>query len=343
MPKSKIMSKILSTTIFSMIFSIIVAQPTKNSVLSDGEWIKLSVQAQGIYKIDRAWFSANGINPADINPNNIQLFGNGGHMLPENNIAPRIDDLRENAIFVSGAEDGSFGQNDYILFYAPGPDKWFYDEDHITFRMQKNVYDTKAYYFLKINGINGLRITNSQSLPQTNNPSDQYLDFQRLEEDKVNLLGKDAVQQGSGKQWFGDELTNTREISYSNRFDFTDLVIENPAWVEAIFAGRSKSTSRYYLDIADKTFSQSVYTSSLHYESIYARNSLIRESFTLTESNPVVTVRYPQVSTASQGWLDYIQINAWRKTIYRQKPLRIVNPESLDHDNWGFVFSNIDD
>src|SRR5690606_25403543 len=112
---------------------------------------------------------------------------------------------------------------------------------------------------------------------------------------------------------------------------------------EAIFAGRSKSTSRYYLDIADKTFSQSVYTSSLHYESIYARNSLIRESFTLTESNPVVTVRYPQVSTASQGWLDYIQINAWRKTIYRQKPLRIVNPESLDHDNWGFVFSNIDD
>ena len=337
------MSKILSTTIFSMIFSIIVAQPTKNSVLSDGNWIKISVQAQGIYKIDRAWFSANGINPTDINPNNIQLFGNGGQMLPENNTAPRVDDLRENAIYMSGAEDGAFGQNDYILFYAPGPDKWFYDEDHSTFRMQKNVYDTKAYYFLKLDGSNGLRITNSQSIPQTTNPSDQYLDFQRLEEDKVNLLGKDAVQQGSGKQWFGDELTNTREISYSNHFDFTDLVIENPAWVEAIFAGRSKSTSRYYLDIAEKTFSQSVYSTSLHYESIYARNSLIRESFTLTTPNPEVTVRYPQVATASQAWLDYIQINAWRKTNYRQKPLRIVNPESLDHDNWGFVFSNIDD
>ncbi|MGQ7368007.1 hypothetical protein ACTGXS_11025, partial [Streptococcus suis] len=68
-----------------------------------------------------------GFTNTNIPSSSIQVFGNGGTMLPENNATNRIDDLFENAIWMEDGGDGIFNGNDYALFYAGGPHQWRYD------------------------------------------------------------------------------------------------------------------------------------------------------------------------------------------------------------------------
>ena len=71
-----------------------------HSVLSAGNWVKLGVTAEGMYKIDATTLAGWGLASGAINSAAIKLYGNGGAMLAEANAAPRIDDLAENAIEV---------------------------------------------------------------------------------------------------------------------------------------------------------------------------------------------------------------------------------------------------
>ena len=94
-----------------------------SSVLKPGSglWYKIHVTNDGIYKIDKQFLENCGINTSGLNPNSINIYGNGDGLLPVDNSLPRTDDLAKNAIFINGDTDGSFDDSDYILFYARGP------------------------------------------------------------------------------------------------------------------------------------------------------------------------------------------------------------------------------
>lgn len=77
-----------------------------NSVLTSGSgaWYKISVAADGIYKIDKNFLNAMGIQTNGLNPNHIHIFGNGEGCLPELNSTPYTDDLAQNAIEIVGEQ-----------------------------------------------------------------------------------------------------------------------------------------------------------------------------------------------------------------------------------------------
>jgi hypothetical protein len=56
------------------------------------------------------------------------------------------------AIQVFGESDGTFDDEDYILFYAEGLDTWNEEVTH------SNLYDVKSYYYVTIKGDDGKRI-----------------------------------------------------------------------------------------------------------------------------------------------------------------------------------------
>jgi hypothetical protein len=316
-------------------------QPTSESVLSKGKFIKMSVPGRGVYRIDRAWLTSHGVPVDDLNPSDFQLYGHGGTMLPEDNYVYRWDDLRENAIYMVDGGDGSFDSGDYLLFYAPGHDTWYFDESTGTFRMNKNIYEDQAYYFLRLDGKNGLRAEQKPSLPNAEVTSQEFLDYRRIEEDKVNLLGSDAVQQGSGKQWFGDELSNTRFVAYPNAFSFPNIITDKPAYLEALFAGRSDRSSEYTVTIDGKSFSRRVPSTNLGYTSQYAKNALLQSSFLPENESFSVQVDFPPVGSASLGWLDYVQLNAWRGLIYNGEAIHFSDPRSLGYASYGFEIGNL--
>ena len=85
--------------ILMMLFKTACAQPyTVNSVLSNGNWYKLSVDKEGVYKINLDFLNKLGIITSGLTSASIRLFGTGGRMLPEGNQIQIVDDLHEIAL-----------------------------------------------------------------------------------------------------------------------------------------------------------------------------------------------------------------------------------------------------
>ena len=131
------------------------------SRLADGIIYKIPVVGEGIFRIDREFIAGlPGLNrsPDDIDPNHIQILGNGGEPLPALNSAPRPADLVENAVFRAGGGDGSFDAGDYVLFYGKGANGWRHTEagwEHYV-----NPFSRENYYFIRIADEEGASVGN---------------------------------------------------------------------------------------------------------------------------------------------------------------------------------------
>ncbi|WP_239020990.1 type IX secretion system sortase PorU [Pontibacter arcticus] len=181
--------------------SIKAANFTSNSVLSAGNWYKLAITETGIHKIDKGVLQKLGIDVRSINPKTIQLFGNGGGMLPQPNSAPRPNDLQENAVMVSGEADGKFDDNDFILFYGQGPHTWQYDAAQKKFSHSYNVYSDTAYYFLRVGYEPGARIAVRGQAAGATQSITTYNERAFYENDLRNMVL-------SGREWYGEEFSS---------------------------------------------------------------------------------------------------------------------------------------
>ena len=65
-----------------------------SSVLKNGIWKKFYVEKSGVYKISKAFLTSLGFN-VNVDPRTIQIFGNGGRMIPLLNATPYPEDLIE--------------------------------------------------------------------------------------------------------------------------------------------------------------------------------------------------------------------------------------------------------
>ena len=113
---------------------------TRNSIFASGQWIRLAVTSNGVYKIDYSLLKSLGIDPDNVDPRTIKIYGNGGGQLPYLNASTLYDDPQENAIFVSGESDGKFDAGDYVLFYGSEQTRWNYNAASGSFQHQINNY-----------------------------------------------------------------------------------------------------------------------------------------------------------------------------------------------------------
>src|SRR6185436_7691098 len=161
-------------------------------------------------KIDINFLNSLGISTSNLASNSIRLYGNGGAMLPEANNGFKYDDLEENSILMVDGGDGIFNGSDYFLFFSSGADQWLKDSANKRFIHKKNLYSDKAFYFLTLGGIGKRIITQTGNLiPNLSVNSFNERIFHEL--DTINFLA-------SGKEWFGEEFSNTPGHSISRSF-----------------------------------------------------------------------------------------------------------------------------
>lgn len=318
---------------------------TYTSALSSGNLYKFGVAQTGIYKLDYN-FLKNDLKISDldnIDPRSIRLFGNGGYLIPERNSDPRPDDLTENAIRIVGEEDGKFNTSDYILFYAVGPRALYYrsssTDPELTTRV--HLYDNNAWYFIKTGeGSGALRLAEQASVPASA-VTETFDDFRRIEEEKINLLDVAESALGSGKRWFGDYFYQTRSREYE--FDFPNLVPGSTARVRAEFAGRSATTSVVRLvpgNAAPVTRSIGGVTISNN-ESTYALDAVLATAFQPENSKFKVKIDYPETSQQSEGWLDYIEVNARRQLTMNGQTMEFRDAGTLAQEATTFRLSGV--
>lgn len=293
----------------------------QNSVLSNGEWLKLKVSETGIHKVDYYDLLDAGIVVENIIPDKIRLFGNGSGMVPERNSRERPDDLLENSIYVHGAEDGSFDSDDYILFFAESSTKWDYNLFKQIFEHETNLYDDHTYYFLNFNIAEGKRLQNiPYSYDEPNYTVTSFHDYFLYENDLINLTK-------SGKLWVGEEFNEVLERTFN--FNFPNLISDNLIDMFIGYAVRSgeQSSFDFYIndDFVAETDLSSVNLGSPRFGHVSDKNY----NFYSNSDEVELKIKYNAPDNSSFFWLDFIQLNLKRSLVYTNKQLYFRNIESV--------------
>ncbi|MCP4550614.1 MAG: type IX secretion system sortase PorU [Bacteroidetes bacterium] len=300
---------------------------SSNSVLAHGRWFKISVSENGIYKINYSELNAMGVNMQNLNPKDIRIYGNGGGMLPEKNSETKYHELLENAIMVVGEEDGKFGTEDYILFYGESPHSWTYSENLHKFEHHFHSYSDHTYYFLTTDLGLGKRISLHPS--ETESASSNISEFQDHifhEVEQYNIIN-------SGRTWYGEAFD--ANVNQDFIFEFANLVLSKNMNIKIDVAGRSSGNNSFRVIVNNQELS-GISIPGINFSSSYppyARTGSLNANLISNEESININLIYNRPNSSSIGWLNYIELNAWRRLIFEGSQLSFRNTETIGSGN----------
>ena len=295
-----------------------------NSVLSTGNWYKIGISESGIYKLSYSDLSSMGMDVDHIDPTHLRVYHNGGGVLNEINSQPRFDDLMEVPVFVSGESDGKFDRDDYVLFYARGPMTWSYNIRKESFEHRPNAYDDYSYAFITADLGIGKRIAMAEQPTGTGNTVvNEFLDYQVYEKDKYNIIN-------GGRTYYSDIIDGNGAVTQD--FSFKNAKLNRLCTVRVAMAGRNFRPASFQLLVNDVQIkSYSVPTTSAGSDKTFANEVFGRETANVTSDNIKVSLKHVGVSgTTSLGYVDYIEVNAWRSLTLTSSEMLFRNPNADD-------------
>ena len=303
------------------------------SVLNSGEWYKISVTQDGVYKLDKAFFESLGIDVSTLNPLSVNVYGNSFGIMNESNAAAYVDDLVKNSIVGIGESDGVFDDQDYFMFYAAGPNRW--DLSGGLFSRRQHIYSAESVFFIHIDisdaPLRMSTITNSDDAVTHNVNSYTYYAIHELE--NTNLVK-------GGQRWYGELFDAT--LSQNFAFNVPN-VLSNTATVRYAVAnnwgGAGVNPSKY------KVYYNSTPVDTLPLSGAgsgdYARNTG-GFTFTPTAANISLNVVFERANASVKGYLDYIDLNCRRSLAMNGNQIRFEDLPSAGLGNVSqFTLTNV--
>jgi hypothetical protein len=274
-----------------------------NSVLASGTWFKIGVTQTGFHKLDAAYLKANGIDLTGVDPRTIKIYGNGPGIIPQRNDQPRIDDLKENPIFVIGEQDGSFNDNDYILMYGKSQFDVWRPKGNTSLTKENNIYSDTTYYYLTFNQGVGKRIIKQNTQPTPAFNKSTYTFCAHHEKDLVNI-GK------SGRVFLGEAFDRTPTQSFN--VTINGFIPGEPVYFASVVAARSYITSSTFnVGInGSNVLTHNINRVGTSYESPYLLNDSNSVTFTPSSANLNITYTYSLPAGGATGWLDYFEVTS---------------------------------
>ncbi|UOK43625.1 MULTISPECIES: type IX secretion system sortase PorU [Flavobacterium] len=274
--------------------------PIVNSVLASGNWYRFYVEKSGIYKLSRSFLQQMGFD-VNVDPRRIKIYGNGGRMIPLLNSVPYPMDLAENAIQVIGESDGSFDNNDYVIFYAEGVDVWNDDSD-----TSVNLYDSKTYYYVTSHGGEGKRIAlNEQPVGSPDMVFADFDDYKYHEVDKTNVAKL-------GRKWVGENFNIENVQSFS--FSFPNIVISVPVKIKVNAVSASFGRTAFKISANSSSLTTMDFPALSPTEHVGGYESVYGGVFSSSSSNVSIQLEYDNGGVpSSNGYLDNISLVAKRK------------------------------
>ena len=291
-----------------------------NSVLHSGNWYKVSVVRDGIYKVTYADLVELGAITGSIASSRLSIFGYGGGMLPEDNAKDRFDDLPELPIAVCDGGDGSFDSEDYFLFYAMGPHTWNFSPSEQVFNHVFNVYDKAAFYFINVDmGIGQkLRVPTadySHLMPMQEVTSFVHYGF--IENDLYNI-GE------SGRCWMGDKYDANTTYSYTLPLPSS---IISPIRLTVSVGSVAPRAANFVVVASGNTIGGFTVSATNNSNLISLASHDIQ--FSTSGGNVPLTITYSKPTVSAIGYLNYIE---WQTMCTLRKgngQLAFCNPQAV--------------
>lgn len=302
-----------------------ISQYSDNSVLANGDWFKLGVPASGVYKLDYAALQSLGVNLSNLQIENIAIYGHRGGMLPEMVGSPRTDDLRKLPIKVV-ASSASFGINDYILFYAEGPDLIRYNSSTNQYGHSKNLYTGVKGYFLTTSESDPLYVSNAVLPVSTPGITLDEFDDIRLIDDNNISIGR------SGRLWVRDEFDFTNERNYN--FSFPNIVTTKPVDLTFKLASYADITTNRFRVLWNNNL---VHTASFPKTPVnsgitdFARINKTTISLTGSGRDNTMRLSFEKAASRDKGWLDFILAVAKSSLLFDGRDFTFRNKASVSH------------
>jgi hypothetical protein len=277
------------------------------SALADGRWYRVEVPASGVYRITAAWLRDSlGVEGPDLG--RVQVYGNGGRILPALNAAPRPADLKKVPVL---ARDGE------LLFWAEGPSWWDWvpgergEPGHWAHSISP--FYRAARYFVRVDEPTPLRL-GAGAFPDW--PDAERLaaveDRHFYEEDFYNIERDDS---GSGLQWLGPLLGSggVTELDTVPPGLAAASGVRYRARVAARSNPRATITMARGAEVLDTARPSAVNLSSGNF------GNLASDAVLSAETGPgaslAVTFRSSGGGGSSQSWLDWVEAVALRPAV----------------------------
>ncbi|MFN3841221.1 MAG: type IX secretion system sortase PorU [Cyclobacteriaceae bacterium] len=290
------------------LLALVLLSAGQPSVLHSGKWYKLAVKQHGVYRIDFNLFRKMGFDPK-TDPRKIRMYGSGSGMLPQANNAPRPVDLTELALFIQGEEDGIFNSQDFILFYAEGPDKIDFNLQKEIFQYEKNIYADQNFYFITIGQANGKRI---QTVSNSGTGFPAVTTFENFVYHEINQHN----ELKSGREWFGERFDLSTEVTLS--ISLPDVVPDTPIKIVSDVMAQSFDNTSFNLFLNGVQIGQQPVAAIPNTQyGIKGRHS--RDTLTVNSSAALATgkqkqeLRYQYIKSPtvrSIGYLDFCLVQA---------------------------------
>ena len=281
---------------------------TYESVLNSGDFYKVKIESDGVFKITKTFLEANGIDINTVSMSKFKVYGNGGEMLPELIQTPRAEDLVENAIYsVDLNGNDKMDADDYLLWYAKGPTKFNYVPGSESYTAIGHDFDVASYYFFNWQGASGKRIA---SLPDGNNITpnltlteyDHLIYHERNEENHIK----------SGRVWWGDkmQLTTLKTFDYS-----VPGLLPKTGRLYTVTTARSTVNSSMNISLNETPISQVYYNwVTGEYDDDFAdapKTTIV--SFNLSSTDVKLQYSYNKLQNDAAAYIDYFVLSLPRK------------------------------
>ena len=281
---------------------------SSNSVLADGDWFKVGVAEDGIYRLTYEFLLNIGMDLNLASSTSISVFGNGGVELPRNNSDFRFDDLVENPVTVVDGGDGKLDKGDYILFYGRSPHSW--RKLGSAYRYARNPYTDTTYYFITNNASSAVnkKLGTRASASNSTKTVDVFDHLDVHEIDRENLLK-------SGRIWFGENFSIKTQQTLE--FEVPNIALNEQAKIFARFAIRTvngtsdMNVSARGLGVSD-TLSDNGGVSGIYYDT-YAKLRTTEFSFSPLQEDVIVDCRFSKGNSEANAWIDRVEIHAKRE------------------------------
>ena len=300
-----------------------------SSVMASGDWYRIIVERDGIYRITYSELVGLGIS----DPENVRIYGSGGAMLPEIADKNSGNDLQEIPIWMH-TKDGVFKNGDYIVFYGQGPVVWQYNNEKQEFEHSLHLWDKQSFYFITSKA-GGKKIANETPPTATaEHMVTEFDEYQYHEQEMVNI-----PTNGSGRHWYGESFNPTSEnyqATASHQFQFTipDAVTGSPAWLHVAYMARTPS-AQAQLQVNGN--GQIIDSRSLPVITGYYAGVGINfntPAFQLSSNNLSVDLILNRNGIEyAGGWLDYIRLFARRRLHMSSSQLFFRDTQSVEEGN----------
>lgn len=296
--------------------SISRLKSSNKSILSSGKWVKVKFQSTGIYKITGSTLKSFGFS----NIKSVHLYGHSNEMLSMENESEIPYNLPEIPIQVFDNNDGSFDDNDYILFFGHSPNYTHYSQKSDEYYKNYNCYSQNSYILIT---------TNRGSTKQINRVDNSDLVYEKELDYYYNVKHIDLNETNpreSGREAFGTIGSQTFNFSFTNAISTKDATITYKT-----LATSSSSTS--YTVSAPNLFSKSNTIGK-------GTNTSHSSSITFNATSSQINVSVSRNSSAGKFWLDYITVSVPSKLTLSNGQLYFHSKESINHDIVQYSISN---